>query len=394
MRIGVVVAQASATNGGGFTFEQEVLHALKEVVGKAAHEFVVLAPQAIAQSVAAGLAGSGLPVHTVPAREGRLTRTLMREVEFVRSHWHRPSDIDRVATELGVDFIWFLSAAPDRTELPYMTVVWDLQHRATPWFPELSAGGTWDGRESYHRWFLQRATRIITGTKVGRDQLVQFYQIPPENILILPHPTPRFVASNPGDQTDVLRKFGLPENFILYPAQFWPHKNHANLVLALDVLAKRGRKFCLVLTGTDKGNRSHIEALCDRLGLRDSVRFLGFVEQADLVQLYRKAAALAYVSWCGPENLPPLEAFSNGCPVVVTRIPGSEEQLGGAAEFCDPADPDDIARAILNVVDDEALRTRLIAAGKQRAERFTPFDYVAGATKFFDEFEAVRRCWP
>jgi glycosyltransferase involved in cell wall biosynthesis len=269
-----------------------------------------------------------------------------------------------------------------------------LQHRATPWFPELSARGTWDGRESYHRWFLQRATRIITGTKVGRDQLAQFYQIPPENILILPHPTPRFVASVAGKQTDILEKFGLKEGFVLYPAQFWPHKNHANLILALDSLAKQGRKFCLVLTGTDKGNRSHIEALTGRLGLRDAVRFLGFVEQSDLVALYRKAAVLAYVSWCGPENLPPLEAFANECPVVATRIPGSEEQLGDAAELCDPARPDDIARAILAVVDNDALRARLIAAGTRRAEQFTPLDYVAGAMKFFDEFEAVRRCWP
>lgn len=394
MRVAVVVAQLDPKSGGGFTFEQEILHALKGVASQSRHEFTVLVPEQSVDSVAASLAGSGLSVRGVPRRENRITRIALRELEVARAHWRRPSDIDRVTAKLGADFVWFLSAAPDRTQLPYMTVVWDVQHRATPWFPELSADGTWDGRESYHRWFLRRATRVITGTKIGHDQLVHFYQIPTENILVLPHPTPRLANAELAQGSGIAGKYGLPSEFVLYPAQFWPHKNHANLVLAIAALARTGQRLGLALPGSDKGNRAFIEQLAEREGIKDLVRFLGFVEQADLIALYREAAALAYVSWCGPENLPPLEAFGLECPVVASRIAGSEEQFGDAVEFCDPGDPDDIARAIKAVTTDENLRSTLIAAGKRRATRFTPSDYVAGAVKFLDEFESVRRCWP
>jgi glycosyltransferase involved in cell wall biosynthesis len=124
------------------------------------------------------------------------------------------------------------------------------------------------------------------------------------------------------------------------------------------------------------------------------VHFLGFVERNVLVTLYRQALALTYVSWCGPENMPPLEAFALGCPVIATRIPGAEEQLGDAALFCEPGDPASISEAIANVQGDAELRARLVDAGRIRARRFSPADYVGGALKFLDEFSAVRRCWP
>jgi len=395
MHVAAVIANFDPESGGAYTFEGEILSSLKAAAERSNHRFTVLCAEQALQPVSNALRGSRLNVSAVPRRAGRLERVALRELEVVRAHWRRPSDIDRVAARNGIEFIWFLGALPDRTDLPYMTVVWDVQHRATPWFPELSAKGTWDTREAYHRWFLQRATRVVTGTQVGRDQLAHFYQIDPSNILILPHPTPSIVADEanaPGGS--VASRFGLPQPFVLYPAQFWPHKNHANLLMAVASLARRGHRIGLALPGSDKGNRTYIEALAAREGIQDLVRFLGFIDRSDLVALYREAAALAYVSWCGPENFPPLEAFALGCPVVASRIPGSDEQLGEAAQFCQPGDPEDIARAILDVVQDADLRRRMIADGQRRAMRFTPADYVQGVLAFLDEFAAVRRCWP
>ncbi len=188
--------------------------------------------------------------------------------------------------------------------------------------------------------------------------------------------------------------FGLTSPFVLYPAQFWPHKNHANLVLAAAHLRRGGLDVALALPGSDKGNRGFIESVASREGVGDLVKPLGFVSRAELVALYRKSLALAYVSWCGPENLPPLEAFALGCPVIATRIPGAEEQLADAAHFCEPGDPASIADAIALLHRDPARRTALIEAGRVRCRRFTPRDYVAGVMDYFDAFDAVRRCWP
>ncbi|MBX9592547.1 MAG: glycosyltransferase family 4 protein [Hyphomonadaceae bacterium] len=394
VHVGAVLAGFGAESGGGYTFEREILTALSVQAGASDHRFTVLCPQPAEEALRAVTAGTRLGVASIPRGSGRLGAMLLREVEAVRAHWRRPSAIDTVAATLGVQFVWFLSAQPDRTDLPYMTVVWDLQHRATPWFPEMSARGTWDAREAVHRWFLQRASRIITGTEVGRQQLRGFYQIPDDNILVLPHPTPAYVSMETVSQGDVLEKFGLREPFVMYPAQFWPHKNHANLILALAALKRQGLSVSLALSGSDQGNRAFIGDLAAREGIGDLVHFLGFIERSDLVALYRRALALTYVSWCGPENLPPLEAFALGCPVIASRIPGAEEQLGNAALFCEPGNPMDIASAVAKLNANPDLRQRLIEDGRLRSTRFTPRDYVAGVFDFLDQFETVRRCWP
>jgi glycosyltransferase involved in cell wall biosynthesis len=395
MHVAAVVAGFDPQSGGGHTFEREILGALREATGSSSHRFTVLCPERSAVALEQELSGSALRVAAVRRRTGRVAAAAFREIESVRVHWRRPSDVDRVAAGIGAEFVWFLSAQPDRTDLPFMTVVWDLQHRATPWFPEMSARGIWDGRDSVHRWFLQRATRIITGTEVGRQQLVKFFQVPAENILVLPHPTPSYVfqetaASSP----ETIGWLGLKQPFVFYPAQFWPHKNHVNLLLAIVDLKRKGMAISLALVGSDQGNRQFIADVASREGISDQVHFLGFVDRNVLVELYRRAAALTYVSWCGPENLPPLEAFALGCPVVASRIPGAEEQLGEAALFCEPGDPQSISGAIARTLTDADLRVRLLEAGHLRARRFLPADFVAGALAFLDEFAAVRRCWP
>ena len=112
----------------------------------------------------------------------------------------------------------------------------------------------------------------------------------------------------------------------------------------------------------------------------------------DLIALYKNAFALAYVSWAGPENLPPLEAFALGCPVIATRIPGADEQLADAAMLVEPGDPNDIAAGISQLKDNET-RKRLIAAGSLRARRWTSEDYVRGVFRVIDGLEPIVRCW-
>lgn len=396
MHVAAVVAGFDPQSGGGYTFEREILGALKAAAASSPHRFTVLCSAAAKPVLSDMFAGSGISAEAVPRTSGRIGRMLFRELEVVRAHWRRPSEIDRIAVKLGIQFVWFLSAQPDRTDIPYMTVVWDLQHRATPWFPEMSANGVWDSRDAVHRWFLQRASKVVTGTKVGAAQISQFFQVPPENILRLPHPTPSYAlnAPEPVGHSGTIARLGLNGPFVVYPAQFWPHKNHVNLLLAIAQLKREGLSVSVALPGSDKGNLAFVMEVAARESISDLVRPLGFVERDDLIALYRHALALAYVSWCGPENLPPLEAFALGCPVLASRIPGSEEQFSGAALFCEPGNPSSIAEGIRKLHSNADLRKRLVGAGHVRAKQFTPADYVGGVMAYLDEFEAVRRCWP
>jgi hypothetical protein len=111
--------------------------------------------------------------------------------------------------------------------------------------------------------------------------------------------------------------------------------------------------------------------MVERLGLSGQVVFTGFVTQQELAELYRGAAMMVYASFCGPENLPPLEAFALGCPVVAADVPGAFEQLGEAALLFDPLSPEDMADKIHALLAQPERRDDLRKKGFQRAAVWT-----------------------
>jgi glycosyltransferase involved in cell wall biosynthesis len=226
----------------------------------------------------------------------------------------------------------------------------------------------------------------------GREEIVNFYQVPAQRIHILPHPTPAYALAAPANSADLAR-FDLPADYLFYPAQFWAHKNHINLLLALKQLREKGLRVPLVLTGSDFGNLRFVQEQVSALGLHDQVKILGFVSQEEMIALYRGALGLSYMSFFGPENLPPLEAFALGCPVIAAQVSGADEQMGNAAILVDPADPAAIAAAIRKLHSDKKLRQQLIARGRKRAAKWTVQDFVRGAFEILDSFESVRRTW-
>lgn len=394
MRVGIFYSGGVPEAGGAYTFESDILNGFLDIFRESSHQFTLLCFPKAALALRERV-GTTIPVHTIRATWLRRTIiSLLHTSDSLRTRIPVRSWLDRTADEAKVDFIWILGKGPCLTERPYINVVWDVQHLVTPWFPELSSR-TWDWREQTHKWFLRRSVSVITGTQRGREELERFYQLPAERITILPHPTPKFALEAPAESnSDICTKFGIHSPYLLYPAQFWPHKNHVNLILALDqIRSVHGLQFELVLVGADKGNRRYVENVTNERNLSGVVRFLGFVSRTDLIDLYRSAFALVYVSWCGPENLPPLEAFALGCPVIATRIPGAEEQLRDAALLVAPDDPTDIAGKVVTLYNDPQLRTKLVNDGHNRAMAWTVEDYVRGVFSLLDRFEPIGRCW-
>ena len=311
-------------------------------------------------------------------------RVLNREVTLF-------SGLDKAVREHGIDMVWFISNTTERVTVPYIATVWDLAHRVTPFFPEVSVTGwKWKLRERHYRELLPRAAGVITGTTAGREEITRFYQVPEELVHVVPFPTPRFAL----DDTAGAPVTGLPERYLFYPAQFWPHKNHVGLLHALRILTVENRlDFHLVLTGSDKGNLAYVRETAETLGVSDRVHFPGFVDAACLKTIYRKAFALVFPTFFGPDNLPPLEAFALGCPVVASRVSGAAEQLGDAALLFDPKNPIEIAGRVKELYENPQLREELIRRGYERGRRWTAADYVGRVFDIIDRFEPVRRCW-
>ena len=395
MKVGVFLEDFSPEVGGGFTIQDDIFRALVEQLDQTQHSFVIFCrrPEAVSKFLTSPrLEAVGFP--------GSFSKRVLARAESglhaLLESRQRQSRLEQLCRETGVQFMWFVGAEAVQIDLPYMAIVWDLQHRRQPWFPEVSAGGTWRHRENFYGEFLRRASIIIAGTEAGREEIERFYQVTSDRILILPHPTPGFaLMAAPNDTAALLKKYELKENYLFYPAQFWSHKNHANLLLAAAALKREHHiDLPVVLVGSDKGNTDYVRQFAAALEPAIDVRFLGFVPVEDLVALYCGAFALTYVTFFGPENLPPLEAFALGCPVVASDVAGAREQLGDAALLVNPRDPSQIAAAVKALYDDKALRQTLIEKGRARAERWTATHFVQSVFGALDDFESVRRCWP
>ena len=138
--------------------------------------------------------------------------------------------------------------------------------------------------------------------------------------------------------------------FFFYPAQFWSHKNHYNLLLAFKEFSKLYPSVKLVLSGSDKGNLPYIKEVIDELTLDDAVCYAGFAEMEEVYTFYKNSIALIMPTFLGPTNLPLLEAAMLGTPVIASDLKGHKELLGNYAAYIDPADHRSIFVAMVEIL--------------------------------------------
>ncbi|MBI3861663.1 MAG: glycosyltransferase family 4 protein, partial [Planctomycetia bacterium] len=374
MHIATFLEAVSEFSGGAHTFEADVLEGVRHVAVQGKHRFTLCVPfgrGAVVRKWVPDVVGvAELPEVRRPAPE---RRSLKNRV-FARLGLSRPvaassngRTVGDVFRECKIDFAWMTYPHAPVVDIPYLATIWDLQHRLQPVFPEVTTSGwTWEQREQHYSRYIPRSTAIITGTEEGKSEIALFYRVPSERIAVIPLPTPKFPAEVPATREQCIEhlkeRYQLPPSYLLYPAQFWPHKNHVGAILTLAELRNRHAVDCpLVCVGADQGNLDFVKEEAARRGVADLLHFCGYIPRVDLGCLYRAAEALLFPSFFGPDNLPPLEAFSLGCPVIAANVPGAAEQLGDAALLVNPTDPQEMAAAVLKLRHDPEMKKTLIA---------------------------------
>ncbi len=403
MKVALYISNQIPEAGGGYTFESQLLEALLKLATDSSHEFTIYTWN---QKVPDRILSSDLQFVSLyrPFKERvnskiiGTSKGILKKIKHPRSKfeiedWTQKHILNSLKSN-KIDVVLSFTPGTLTVDYPYIMPVWDLQHRLQAYFPEVSIDGQWDGRENSYSKTIKRATYIITGTNIGKAEVEKFYQVPSERIKVIPFFVPQLGMETEQQENEVLKKYNLPNQYLFYPAQFWPHKNHINLLLAIKILKEKdGFKIPLVLVGSDKGNLGYVQDKIKELQLSKQVYFLGFVPQEDMASLYTNAFALTFMSFFGPDNLPPLEAMSLGCPVIASKVSGSEEQLGNDALLVNPKDPQEIAEAIKTLWLNSKFRDCLIQRGKERASQWTAENYVQSLFSLLNDFETIRRCW-
>jgi glycosyltransferase involved in cell wall biosynthesis len=156
--------------------------------------------------------------------------------------------------------------------------------------------------------------------------------------------------------------------YILYSGGFGARKRLGDLLTAFDRVVQVEREVRLVIVGA-----APKEVLCAiaTIAARDRIELTGYVDDRELVRLYRSARVVAYPSALEGFGFPVLEAFASGTPVVATRAGSIPEIAGDACLLVPPASPDELAEALLAVIQDKGLADRLAAAGRLRSSRYS-----------------------
>jgi len=259
-------------------------------------------------------------------------------------------------------------------DFPSVVPIFDLMHRYESNFPEVM-GEISKLRDRHYKNVSKYAKAILVDSEVGKKQVIESYHTNGKKIFVLPYTAPNYVKMEVNSDK-VLAKYNLPGKFIFYPAQFWAHKNHLNLLKAIQHLKQKGLIINAVFVGSQKNMHSQINKKIEELELVKQIQILNYVANTELVALYKKAVALVMPTFFGPTNIPPLEAFALGCPVITSNIYGILEQVGDAALLVNPNDPNDIVEKIEMIWMDKKVRDSLIEKGYEQDEIHSKDNFV------------------
>jgi glycosyltransferase involved in cell wall biosynthesis len=245
----------------------------------------------------------------------------------------------------------------------------DLQHE---FFPDFFSADVLRWRHSTYPTSSERAACVFTNSEFSKKTFVDKLGIPPEKIFAI-HLDADDIFRRPlerGRLDEVRNKYDLRDDYIFYPANFWPHKNHEVLFHAFADARYRLGRLSLVLTGAKDDRLDMLQALARKLGIDSVVRYIGHIPKEDLPCLYRGARALVFPSLFEGFGIPIVEAFCCECPVICSNTTSCPEIAGDGALLVDPSNPHEISAAIQKLDGDESLRKKLVNTGRILADQF------------------------
>jgi glycosyltransferase involved in cell wall biosynthesis len=313
-----------------------------------------------------------LLIYNTPAHLGRFSsfpQVTEKVVPASSKLWWDQIAIPHLARKERLDLIYNPKlSVPFFTRCKTVLVMHGAEQFAVPWAYK------WYDRMYFsvaNRLYCKRADAIISMTHTGAKDIARYMGANPRKIHVV------YEAYNEhcrvldlAETAVVKKKYSLPERFMLFVGGLNPVKNFGNVLKAYKQVQGRS-PHKLVVVGFKRWKFESDLELIEELGLRDQILFTGFVPDDDIPAFYNLADLFLFPSLYEGFGIPVLEAMACGCPVITTKTGCTPEVAGDAAFLVDPYNPDEIAKAIQQVLRDEGLRKDLIEKGLRRAKQFS-----------------------
>ncbi|MBC7428113.1 MAG: glycosyltransferase [Bacteriovorax sp.] len=301
---------------------------------------------------------------------------------------------ERKLDESDIDLVYFLS--PSFLSLDLLThnfifTNWDLSHRDTPEFPEVNHYREFERRQDLYTKSLTKAVAVLVDSPLGKQNVTRRYGVDEARVYVAPFAPS--VNSEAGTQVDIKAKYAIPEEYIYYPAQLWSHKNHVYIIDAISLLKNEGIRLTAIFSGSNKGNLNHILSYAQSKGVSELIKYIGFAPNEEIYSLYKNSLAMVMPSFFGPTNIPPLEAFAIGVPVVYSDIDGLRDQVADAALLCDLKNTQNLADHLKGLLASDELRQSLIKKGSRRLEELREVTVINILENILEDYAIKLKTW-
>jgi len=319
---------------------------------------------------------------------GWIDKTVNGWKRSFKKRWNKGKPAEsRMLRDLGVDLLFCPFTSPHYAEpgIPVVSTIYDLQYKTYPEFfdPADVAHRDWVFRSA-----VEKATVLTAISEYSRQSAITHGALDPSRIRTVYLRMARRISMHHDESTALLSQLGIqPRRYFIYTANFWMHKNHEVLLKAFELACREGlaADMKLVCTGAPSERQRKIIEVAQTMGLADRVVFPGYLPNNELGLILSNAAGLIFPSLYEGFGLPVIEAMESGVPVACSNTQSLPEVAGDAALFFDPMSHEEIAWSMVLLARDEALRERLVQAGKERAREFS--DQKRMAREYWALFE-------
>ncbi len=256
---------------------------------------------------------------------------------------------------------------PIIAKFPQVISILDLSYK---YFPEAFKKNDLYKLALWGRYSVSRAKKIITISDSSKNDIIKEYKVSEDKVHVIPLGIKDIKDSNM-TKDELVSKYSINNPYILFVGTLQPRKNLVRLIEAFKIISESNKKLDLVIVGRRGWLYDEILEAPKTFNVEENVKFLETVDDSDLPALYKNAETFVLPSLYEGFGLPVLEAMKYGCPVVASNSSSLPEAGGKAALYFDPYNVDDIAKAILKVVDDPKKQASMKKEGLVQVAKFS-----------------------
>lgn len=240
---------------------------------------------------------------------------------------------------------------------------------------------------------VSRCDGIITVSEYSKEDISKAFNYPKEKIYVtylasenIYHPINKNFCKQ-----FIEKNYSIKDDYILYVGGFSPRKNIVGLIEAFSLLIKNynhtnKKQLKLIIAGNQGKSYSIYKKRVEDLKIENNVIFPGFIPVEHLPFFYNAAELFVYPSFYEGFGLPPIEAMACGIPVIASNVTSIPEIVEDCALLIDPSDVDELCTSMLEVLNDDLLKSQLIKRGFSKASELS---WEATANNTIKAYESI-----